>query len=180
MSKKISIQLVQLNKKYGDQVYLPYSTGVLKSFVIQKKHIRDNFDFKEFIFLKENVSNMVNKIGQTDILGFSCYLWNWRTSLKLAEEMRKKNPNCMIFFGGPQVPDDIDENFFKSYPFIDMTMHGEGELTLEETLSKYLNKEPLNCILGTSFNDRNNSKKIYFNKKRERIKDYSTLPSPYL
>ena len=95
MSKKISIQLVQLNKKYGDQVYLPYSTGVLKSFVIQKKHIRDNFDFKEFIFLKENVSNMVNKIGQTDILGFSCYLWNWRTSLKLAEEMRKKNPNAM-------------------------------------------------------------------------------------
>jgi len=180
MSKKISIQLVQLNKKYGDQVYLPYSTGVLKSFVIQKKHIRDNFDFKEFIFLKENVSNMVNKIGQTDILGFSCYLWNWRTSLKLAEEMRKKNPNCMIFFGGPQVPDDIDENFFKSYPFIDMTMHGEGELTLEETLSKYLNKEPLNCILGTSYHDRNNGKKIYFNKKRERIKDYSTLPSPYL
>ena len=38
MSKKISIQLVQLNKKYGDQVYLPYSAGVLKSFVIQKKH----------------------------------------------------------------------------------------------------------------------------------------------
>lgn len=180
MSKKISIQLVQLNKKYGDQVYLPYSTGVLKSFVIQKKHIRDNFDFKEFIFLKENVSNMVSKIGQTDILGFSCYLWNWRTSLKLAEEIRKKNPNCMIFFGGPQVPDDINENFFKSYPFIDMTMHGEGELTFEETLTKYLNKEPLNCILGTSFHDRNNSKKIYFNKKRERIKDYATLPSPYL
>ena len=43
MSKKISIQLVQLNKKYGDQVYLPYSAGVLKSFVIQKKNIRDKF-----------------------------------------------------------------------------------------------------------------------------------------
>jgi radical SAM superfamily enzyme YgiQ (UPF0313 family) len=180
MSKKISIQLVQLNKKYGDQVYLPYSTGVLKSFVIQKKYIRDNFDFKEFIFLKEGISKMANKIGQTDILGLSCYLWNWRTSLKLAEEVRKKNPNCMIFFGGPQVPDDINENFFKTYPFIDMTMHGEGELTLEEVLTKYLNKEPLHSILGTSFNDRNNSKKIYFNKKRERIKDYSTLPSPYL
>ena len=180
MSKKTSIQLVQLNKKYGDQVYLPYSTGVLKSFVIQKKYIRDNFDFKEFIFLKEGISKMANKIGQTDILGLSCYLWNWRTSLKLAEEVRKKNPNCMIFFGGPQVPDDINENFFKTYPFIDMTMHGEGELTLEEVLTKYLNKEPLHSILGTSFNDRNNSKKIYFNKKRERIKDYSTLPSPYL
>ena len=180
MSKKISIQLVQLNKKYGDQVYLPYSAGVLKSFVIQKKHIRDNFDFKEFIFLKEGISNMVNKVGQTDILGLSCYLWNWRTSLKLAEEVRKKNPNCMIFLGGPQVPDDISEDFFKSYSFIDMTMHGEGESTFEEALSKYLNKESLHNVLGTSFYDRNNSKKIYFNKKRERIKEYLILPSPYL
>ena len=137
MSKKISIQLVQLNKKYGDQVYLPYSAGVLKSFVIQKKNIRDNYHFKEFIFLKENVSSMISKIGQTDILGFSCYLWNWRTSLKLAEEARKKNPDCMIFLGGPQVPDDINEDFFKKYPFVDMTMHGEGELTFEETLNKY-------------------------------------------
>ena len=180
MSKKISIQLVQLNKKYGDQVYLPYSAGVLKSFVIQKKHIRDNFDFKEFIFLKEGISNMVNKVGQTDILGLSCYLWNWRTSLKLAEEVRKKNPNCMIFLGGPQVPDDINEDFFKSYSFIDMTMHGEGESTFEEALSKYLNRESLHNVLGTSFYDRNNSKKIYFNKKRERIKEYLILPSPYL
>ena len=49
-----------------------------------------------------------------------------------------------------------------------------------KVLTKYLNKEPLHSILGTSFNDRNNSKKIYFNKKRERIKEYLILPSPYL
>ena len=39
MPKKISVQLVQLNYKYGDQVYLPYSVGVLESFVKQKKII---------------------------------------------------------------------------------------------------------------------------------------------
>ena len=70
------------------------------------------YNFKEFIFLGENVSNIVNKIGQVDILGISCYMWNWRISLKLAEEVRRKNPNCMIFLGGPHVPDAIDENFF--------------------------------------------------------------------
>ena len=51
-------------------------------------------------------------------------------------------------------------------------MHGEGELTFEETLMKYLNKEPMTSILGTSFFDRKKDKKIYFNKKRERISDY--------
>ena len=121
MSKKISVQLVQLNYKYGDQVYLPYSVGVLQTFVKQKKEIRENYNFKEFIFLRENVSNIANKIGQVDILGISCYMWNWRISLKLAEEVRRKNPNCMIFLGGPHVPDAVDENFFKSHPFVDMT-----------------------------------------------------------
>ena len=41
MSEKISVQLVQLNYKYGDQVYLPYSVGVLQTFVKQKKEIRE-------------------------------------------------------------------------------------------------------------------------------------------
>ena len=50
MAKKISIQLVQLNNKYGDQVYLPYSVAVLKAFVLKNKQINENFDFKEFIF----------------------------------------------------------------------------------------------------------------------------------
>ena len=102
MNKKKIVQLVQLNNRYGKQVYLPYSAGVLESFVKQNKEIKDSFDFKEFIFLRENVSNMVNKIGYVDILGISCYVWNWRISLKLAEKVREKNPNCMIFLGGPQ------------------------------------------------------------------------------
>jgi len=61
-----------------------------------------------------------------------------------------------------------------------MTMHGEGELIFEETLTKYLNKKPLYNILGTSVCDRNNKEKIYFNKKRERMHDYSAISSPYL
>ena len=180
MAGKISVQLVQLNYKYGDQVYLPYSVGVLQSFVLQKKEIRDNYHFKEFIFLRESVSKMSSKIGRVDILGISCYMWNWRISLKLAEEVKRKNPNCMIFLGGPHVPDAIDENFFKSHPFVDMTMHGEGELIFEETLIKYFNRQPLYNILGTSVRDRDNREKIHFNKKRERMHNYSIIPSPYL
>ena len=41
MSKKISIQLVQLNNRYGNQVYMPYSVGVLETFVKQKEIIRE-------------------------------------------------------------------------------------------------------------------------------------------
>ena len=168
MAKKISVQLVQLNNRYGNQVYLPYSVGVLKAFVDQNAKIKENYHFKEFIFLREDVSNMIKKVGQVDILGISCYIWNWRISLKLAEEVRNLNPNCMIILGGPHVPNKVDEEFFNSYPYVDMTMHGEGELTWEEVLTKYPDKESLKNITGTSFHDRKGSKKIYYNKKRER------------
>ena len=180
MAIKTSVQLVQLNNRYGDQVYLPYSVGVLESFVKQKKEIKENYDFREFIFLRENISDMVDKIGQVNVLGISCYVWNWQISLKLAKEVRKNNPNCLILLGGPHVPDNVDEDFFNSYPFIDLTMHGEGELTFEETLTKYLNEKPLHNILGTTFFDRSNTKKIFNNSKRERMGDYALLPSPYL
>ena len=73
-----TIQLVQLNNQYGKQVYLPYSAGVLESFVKQNKKIRDNYIFKEYIFLKESILDIVNKIRQVDILGISCYIWNWK------------------------------------------------------------------------------------------------------
>ena len=56
MIKKISIPLVQLNNKYGDQVYLPYSVAVLKAFVLKTKTVQDNFQ----LFYEE-----VNKVLTT-------------------------------------------------------------------------------------------------------------------
>ena len=49
-----------------------------------------------------------------------------------------------------------------------------------ETLIKYFNRQPLYNILGTSVRDRDNREKIHFNKKRERMHNYSIIPSPYL
>ena len=107
-----SIQLVQLNIKYGDQVYLPYSIGILQSYVNQNEIIRKNFKFNEFLFIRENLDKMLEKIGNTDVLGISCYTWNWEISLKLAEKVKENNPNCLVFLGGPQVPNEINDIFF--------------------------------------------------------------------
>ena len=53
MSKKISVQLVQLNNRYGNQVYLPYSIGVLESFVKQKKKFKKIIILKNLFFLEK-------------------------------------------------------------------------------------------------------------------------------
>ena len=86
------VQLVQLNNKYGNQVYLPYSVGILQSHACRDDFISDNFKFNEFVFVRENVQKMVERIGAVDILGVSCYVWNWKISLTLAEEYKKAYP----------------------------------------------------------------------------------------
>lgn len=179
MSKKYSIQLVQFNNKYGSQVYLPYSIGILSSYALADKEILDKFEFKEFISIIESVPDLVKKIGITDILGISCYNWNWELSLKLAEEVRKTNPNCLIIMGGPQIPNEIS-NFFELHPFADIAVHGEGEVTFHEILKKYSSDlSNLKKIPGTTFYDRKNNKVIK-SLHRDIISDLNIIPSPYL
>lgn len=180
MSKKHTVQLVQFNNKYGSQVYLPYSIGVLSSYVEADNELLKKFEFKEFIFIIEKLPKLVKQVGEVDILGISCYNWNWELSLKLAEEVKKVNPNCLIILGGPQVPDKI-ENFFQKYSFIDVVVHGEGEITFHEILKNYSsqNFDSIKGIPGTTFFDRKNNTTID-SYKREVIQNLDIIPSPYL
>tara|TARA_B100000700_G_C15045666_1_gene857819 strand:+ start:155 stop:2083 length:1929 start_codon:yes stop_codon:yes gene_type:complete len=170
------IQLVQLNNSYGDQVYLPYSVGMLAAYANKSEKVKSSVKFQDFIFLRESIDKMVEKVGDADILGVSCYVWNWELSVRLAEAVKKKNSNCLILFGGPHVPDH-DDSFFEKYPYIDIACHGEGEVTFLEILEKFIDGKPLTNICGTTFNE--NCKQIK-GLPRARIKDLDTIPSPYL
>ena len=171
------VQLVQLNNSYGNQVYLPYSIGILTSYAMKIKKIRENFLFQDFIFLRESVEKMMARVGSADILGISCYVWNWELSVKLAEAVKKKNKNCLVIFGGPHVPKN-DKDFFMKYPFIDLLCHGEGEVTFSETLERIADGLTLENIPGTTLNKGNGH--VVDGTPRERIKDLDTIPSPYL
>ena len=148
-----TVQLVQLNNNYGDQVYLPYSVGMLKAYLDQYEDITTQFLFKDFIFLRENLEIMLQKIGHTDILGISCYVWNWELSTRLANAVRQQNPKCLIILGGPQVPNHCD-GFFEKHPYIDMLCHGEGEITFHDIFSRIAKGDELKDIPGTSYYDR--------------------------
>jgi len=179
-NKKYSIQLVQFNNKYGTQVYLPYSIGVLLAYASTDERITKKFNFKEFVFIRDSLPKLIKQIGEVDVLGISCYNWNWLLSLKLAEEVKKNNPKCLIILGGPHVPGEILD-FFKLYPFVDIIVHGEGEETFCEILKKYspLDFDNLKKIPGTTFYDRKNDV-VVKSSHRNVISDLNTIPSPYL
>ena len=169
---------MQLNTSYGNQVYLPYSIGILKAVVGNDEKLSLNYSFNDFLFIREPARKIAERIGTIDVLDISVYVWNWLLSRQLAIAVRKNNPHCLIIFGGPQVPNYID-GFFDENPHVDQTCHGEGEQTFENILSNLADGISLRNIRGTTFHDRA-TRKVYKNPSRERMTDLNLIPSPYL
>ena len=175
----LNVQLVQVNSSYGNQYFIPYSVGLLKSYSVQYKKIRENYNFLEFIYKqKTDLEKQVKSLGKVDVCAQSCYIWNWRFNLKFAKLVKKYNPDVLIILGGPQVPDNPD-GFFEKYPFVDILCHGEGEIVFSEILKRYIDGELLDKIDGISYNDVKN-KEIIHNSRSSRAIDLESIPSPYL
>ena len=178
MTKKYQVQLVQLAAPFWGLSYIPYAVGLLRAYAEQFAEIRDRFEFRPLLYQRDAVETLVNRIGKVDILGLSSYVWNWRINLEIARLVRQRHPDCLIFVGGPHVPDILGDFFFK-YPFIDIACHGEGEITFYEMLKAYMGEGNYHDIMGLSYRDRVTGK-VTQNPKRPRIVDLDMFPSPYL
>ena len=72
-----------------------------------------------------------------EVIGFSCYIWNWSMVQELLEELPKLLPETDIWLGGPEVTYDAQELLGK-YPQVTGIMVGEGEATFKELLEYYV------------------------------------------
>ena len=75
-----------------------------------------------------------------DVIGFSCYIWNWNMIQELLVELPKVLPKTEIWLGGPEVSYDADK-ILEKYPFLSGVMIGEGEATFKEVLEYYVSRE---------------------------------------
>ena len=165
---------------YNLKAYALQNTQIKKHWhiqVIQKPLI--NFGEK---YNKKKLSDLVNEIisKKPNLIGFSCYMWNIDSFLKIAEDIKKKLPTVKILLGGPEIATEYVKNsHFDKYE-IDFCVSGEGELTFLELL-KYLEsgKPKINDIDGLAH--RSNIKLPFsVNTKRKPFKSIAEIPSPFL
>lgn len=162
----------QFNFKYGDQIHFPYSIGRLIAYIKSKKTLNSSFKFEKTFVFRDKIDEYIKQCKNSDILLCSCYVWNWEITKYLAKQVKQPNPNCLIIFGGPQVPDRT-EGFFENHPFIDIIVHGEGEYVLENILNAFLKDKNFTEIKGIET-------RSFRNSLQPRITDLASLPSPYL
>ena len=128
MSRKL-ISLVQPNFQQGPKEfnahYLPYSAGVLWAYVNQFDSIKANYQLEDLIWRRDNIEDTAIKLSKCSIVGFSTYVWNKNYNYSLARRVKEINPDCLIFFGGPEMP-ITKKDIFKKLYFIDVVIKSEG------------------------------------------------------
>lgn len=165
----------QQGPKELNAYYLPYSTGVLWSYVCQFDEIKNKFFLNTFIWKRDNLNIAIDKIKNSNIVAFSTYIWNKNYNYNLAKQLKLLNPDVLIVFGGPEPPVER-KDFFKLYPFIDIMVKTEGEETFKDILLNYENKN-FKSVKGILINE---NQTVFETEKRERIDNIDVIPSPYL
>ena len=174
------ISLVQPNFQQGPKEfnahYLPYSLGVLWAYVNQFDSIKSNYQLEDLIWQRDAIDLTASKLSQCGIVGFSTYVWNKNYNYSLARRVKELNPNCIIIFGGPEMP-ITKKDIFQKLSFVDVVIKSEGEIILKQLLDAITNDTAWDNIRGLLIN-RNGT--AIDTGNGDRIGNLEDLPSPYL
>lgn len=164
----------QQGPKEFNAYYLPYSPAVIWSYVNQFDYIKLNYCLDTFVWRRDPVEDVVELLKDNYLVGFSTYIWNKNYSYTLARELKKANSDIIIVFGGPEPPIE-DDDFFERFPYIDICVKQEGEISfkriLETPRSNWLSIPGLIVNVDNQKVDTGPSL---------RINELDQIPSPYL
>jgi len=176
---KHKIAWVQPNFQQGPKelnaYYLPYSAGVIWSYAIADPAVNDQFELTEWVWKRDQIEPIAQRLAQNGIVAFSTYVWNHNYNYAIATRVKEINPNVMTIFGGPE-PAITDPDLFRKNPFMDIVITFEGEITFRNLMLAYESKQ-FDHIPGLLIN-RNGEAVNTGDAKR--IETLDQVPSPYL
>lgn len=183
MNKRvIKILLADLSYKRSSPSPLPVPFGISKLAMYLKDRLKQKVDIK-IVQTPQEFYACIDK--DYDIAGFSHYIWNANLSKYLAEHLKIVKPNCVIVFGGPHLPINIDNQvlYLKSLPTMDFFIEKEGErafnnlvIALAENNFDVDLVKDLRIKSVRSIKDGN----LISSPLEDRISDLDSVSSPYL
>tara|TARA_Y100001973_G_C5207196_1_gene342453 strand:- start:2010 stop:3932 length:1923 start_codon:yes stop_codon:yes gene_type:complete len=175
------ISFLEISDITANQVKLPYSTGLVWGYCRLNPTIKENFSLQmeDWIYYRQDEDKIVEQIKDSHIIGVSNFVWNSVQNTSIIKKIKKINPQCVVVFGGQGTPKgDRCQQFCDDNPGIDILVHGEGELTFEDILLRYLIDKDWTKVNGITINPPLG--KLITTPPRERLKDIDSMPSPYL
>lgn len=159
--------------------YLPLVSGLLRAYAETKPRILEHYAFMPFLFLRKQPEELLAAYDEPTVAAFSLSMWNEQFSLRLAELVKQRFPTCLIVFGGAQVPHHPEE-YFARYPFIDVAVRGEGELTFSLVLERLIESRDFSSIPAVSWREPGTGRCIRNADEAKLEMTIDAFPSPYL
>lgn len=135
-SGRMTPVLISEPQSFQQRLYFPYMWAILKSECDRAPELEGRINWLEPIFLKRDAATLLAPYRDTppDVLGLSCYTWNWDLQCELARRVKTLNPECLVIAGGPH-PDYKDPDFFRKHPYLDAVAVKDGEIGFRKLLS---------------------------------------------
>jgi putative methyltransferase len=173
MSKK-NVYFVQVGFAFDQSLYFPCAVGAIAAYAWQNDFVKTEYELKEFIFKREAIDSIIYRLEKPYLAAFSSCVWNFEFNKALAKKIKTVYPECLVIFGGHNIPDDnsvLEEN-----QFVDILVHGEGEEPFLELL-KALPSKSFQIVPNISFKGNNGT---LIKTNRTNYKNIENYPSPYL
>jgi len=136
--------LVALNAKYIHSNPALYSLrAYAKKYVEEYTQMQDFANITCVQIAEYTINNRMEDIladiykRKPDVIGFSCYIWNFGMVQDIVCELHKLMPDLPIWLGGPEVSFE-GETVLEKHPYLAGIMEGEGEAVFSELLIHYL------------------------------------------
>lgn len=169
----------EFNLRMGKSCYLPLVSGLLQAYAETSEQIKANYQFMPFLYHIDSPANILAHYESPAIAAFSLSMWNEQLNLKIAAAVKYRWPDCLIVFGGPQVPHNPTD-YFSQHSFIDVAVRAEGEEGFLDILLRYLETDDFSEIPAVSFQERTSGKTIVNHLERPYQRSLDSYPSPYL
>ena len=181
MTTVTKIYLADFAHTYGvdtKNLLVPINIGFIKAYSVAKHGTKID------ISLFKHPEKFLARVSQDspEMFGFSNYGWNENLNLKIGQYVRKLLPDSLILAGGPNVPDESEEQqlaYLNRHNYVDFLILDGGEEPFSEMITWWqenhgdYDKLPQNIVWSEG-------DKIHKSKLRplENVIDF--LPSPYL
>lgn len=179
---KRNVYLVDLGTG-SNRNLLPLGCGLIASYAKSIPELDAAFNF-HIHFLRGDNREIAASFDDPFVVAFACYTWNFKASLRLAAEVKRRWPACLIVLGGYSVPREWTRviEFMDAQPYVDILVHGEGEYTFVDLLITMPwdgREDPsaLPSVAGITFRT---PTAYQTTQRRPRIANLDTLPSPFL
>jgi radical SAM superfamily enzyme YgiQ (UPF0313 family) len=179
MAKRRRVYLNEFNITMGNYAYLPLVSGLLQAHAQSFDDLRAAYDFRPYLFHTDSPEAILAAYDAPDVAAFSVSMWNEQLNLRIARAVKERWPDCLIVFGGANVPHDPTD-YFREYPFIDLAVRAEGEEPFAEILRRRMSGRGYADIAAVSYRDPASGACIHATTDTPFSRDLDVYASPYL